>query len=308
MAIAPEILSLLVQINQQPAMHQTPIEMLRQRRPRIGLDNIHPIKSTQDITIASDGHDIRARIYHPLETSIQPSLLVFFHGGGFVFGGLEGYYDHVCRMLCDHSNSVVVSVDYRLAPENKFPAATNDAWNALVWSHNHISQLGANKDQLFVAGGSAGANLAAVTAMRARDQADFQIQGQVLFYPITNFPNPPTQSFETYNTGFYLTGADILWFWDQYLKSPADRLNPYAAPLQGKDLSQLAPAFVLTAEADPLRDEAESYARKMEQAGVEVTLTRYSGMIHGFMAFPTPRSDEALLEASAWIQMQKRKL
>ena len=308
MAVAPEILSLLVQINQQPAMHQTPIEMLRQRRPRIGLDNIHPIKNTQDITIASDGHDMRARIYHPLETSIQPSLLVFFHGGGFVFGGLEGYYDHVCRMLCDHSNSIVVSVDYRLAPENKFPAATNDAWNALVWSHNNISQLGANKDQLFVAGGSTGANLAAVTAMRVRDQADFQIQGQVLFYPITNFPNPPTQSFETYNTGFYLTGADILWFWDQYLKSPADRLNPYAAPLQGKDLSQLAPAFVLTAEADPLRDEAESYARKMEQAGVEVTLTRYSGMIHGFMAFPTPRSDEALLEASAWIQMQKRKL
>jgi acetyl esterase len=129
-----------------------------------------------------------------------------------------------------------------------------------------------------------------------------------LFYPITDFPSTPTQSFETYNTGYYLTGADILWFWDQYLQSPADRLNPYAAPLQAKDFSQLAPAFVLTAQADPLRDEAEKYAKKMEQAGVEVTLTRYSGMIHGFMAFPTPRSDEALLEASAWIQMQKRKL
>lgn len=300
--LPPEIEKLLVGFNQKPAMHQTPIQALRKTRPRIDADGVVPVKSTKDIHINAGSHEIPARIYHPFKSTEKPSLLVFYHGGGFVFGGLEGYYDHVCRVLCDLSNSIVVSVDYRLAPEHKFPAAADDAWNALNWCREHGAQLGADDRYLFVAGGSAGANLAAVTALRVRDDNKFKLQGQVLFYPMTNYPEPPTDSFREFNAGYYLTGKDIVWFWEQYLESPVDRLHPYAAPLQAPDLKHVAPAFVLTAEADPLRDEAEAYAQCLVDAGVPVKMTRYKGMLHGFLAFPTPRSQEALLDASDWIR------
>jgi acetyl esterase len=300
--LPPEIEKLLVGFNQKPAMHQTPIHELRKTRSRIDADGVVPVKSTQDIHIKASSHVIPARTYHPFDSTEKPSLLVFYHGGGFVFGGLEGYYDHVCRVLCDLSNSIVVSVDYRLAPEHKFPAAADDAWSALHWCREHCAQLGADERSIFIAGGSAGANLAAVTALRVRDEDQFNVQGQVLFYPMTNFPEPPTDSFHEFNAGYYLTGKDILWFWEQYLEQPSDRLNPYAAPLRAKDLKNVAPAFVLTAEADPLRDEAEAYAQRLQDAGVPVKVTRYKGMLHGFLAFPTPRSQEALLEASDWIR------
>jgi acetyl esterase len=303
--LPPEIEKLLIAFNQKPAMHQTPIQELRKTRPRIDADGVVPVKSTKDIHIKAGSHAIPARIYQPFESSEKPSLLVFYHGGGFVFGGLEGYYDHVCRVLCDLSNSIVVSVDYRLAPEHKFPAATDDAWHALNWCREHCAQLGADERCLFIAGGSAGANLAAVTALRVRNENKFKLRGQVLFYPMTNYPEPPTDSFREFNSGYYLTGKDIFWFWEQYLESPSDRHNPYAAPLQAKDLKNVAPAFVLTAEADPLRDEAEAYAQRLQDAGVLVKVTRYKGMLHGFLAFPTPRSHEALSEASDWIRCIK---
>jgi acetyl esterase len=300
--LPPEIEKLLIDFNQKPAMHQTPIKELRKTRSRIDADGVVPVKSTQDIQIKASSHAIPARIYRPFDAIEKPSLLVFYHGGGFVFGGLEGYYDHVCRVLCDLSHSIVVSIDYRLAPEHKFPAATDDAWNALNWCRDNCDQLGADERYIFLAGGSAGANLAAATALRARDDNQFNLQGQVLFYPMTNYPEPQTNSFHEFNTGFYLTGKDIVWFWEQYLESSADRHNPYASPLQAKDLKNLAPALVLTAEADPLRDEAEAYAQRLEVAGIPVKVTRYKGMLHGFLAFPTPRSQEALLEASDWMR------
>ena len=299
--LPPEIEKLLLDFNQKPAMHQTPIDELRKTRHRIGAEGVVAVRRTEDIKIKTGRDQIPARIYHPFEASEKPSLLVFYHGGGFVFGGLEGYYDHVCRVICGLSHSVVVSVDYRLAPENKFPAATHDAWNALNWSRDHCAQLGADERYLFLAGGSAGANLAAVTALRARDEGKFDLQGQILFYPMTNYPEPQTDSYKVFNADYYLTGKDILWFWEQYLGSSLDRLNPYAAPLQAKNFNNLAPAFVLTAEADPLRDEAEAYAKRLEEAGVPVKLTRYKGMLHGFLAFPTPKSQQALKEASEWI-------
>ena len=303
--LPPEIENLLADFNQKPPMHQTPISELRKTRSRLGVDEIFPVKDTKDIKITTREGAISARIYHPFESTVKPSLLVFFHGGGFVFGGLEGYYDHVCRVLCGLANSVVVSVDYRLAPEHKFPAATNDAWDALNWSRDHCAQLAADERRLFVAGGSAGANLAAVTALRVRDENKFKLQGQVLFYPMTNYPEPPTDSYNEFKEGFYLTGKDIDWFWDQYLQSASDRRHPYAAPLQAKEFKNLAPAFILTAEADPLRDEAEAYAKRLQTAGISVKLTRYKGMLHGFLAFSTPRAQDALAEASDWIRRIK---
>jgi acetyl esterase len=300
--LPPEIEKLLADFNQKPAMHQTPISELRKTRLRLGVAEIFPVKNTKDIQIKTREGVIPARTYHPFETAVKPSLLVFFHGGGFVFGGLEGYYDHVCRVLCDWSHSVVVSVDYRLAPEHQFPAATNDAWDALNWSRDHCAQLGADERCLFVAGGSAGANLAAATALRVRDENKFKLQGQILFYPMTNYPEPPTDSYIEFNEGYYLTGKDIKWFWDQYLVDASDRRHPYAAPLQAKEFKNSAPAFVLTAEADPLRDEAEAYAKRLEAAGITVKLTRYKGMLHGFLAFPTQQAQAALADAADWIR------
>ncbi len=298
--IAPELVPLLADINTRPAMHETPIAQLRQTRNRIGANDIHPVRQVHDRQIeGSQGH-IRLRIYHPFETTATPSVLLFFHGGGFVFGGIDGYYDHVCRVLCDQAHCVVVSVDYRLAPENKFPAATHDAFDALGWAKAHAQELGANPDQVYVSGGSAGANLAASTCLRARDEG-VRVDGQVLFYPITRYPDPPTESFLACSSGYYLTGKDILWFWAQYLRSEADRRNPYAAPSQASSYKGLAPAFILTAEADPLRDEGEELARRMTADGVPVHATRFAGMLHGFMSFPTPSAQRALDEAASWI-------
>ena len=302
MFIAPEIEKLLPAINAQPPMHQVPLALLRRTRERINPAEFQTVGSVEDRMIPGPGGTIPVRLYIPEGASGKLPLVMVFHGGGFVFGGVDGYYDHICRVLCADAMCRVVSVGYRLAPENKFPAAPDDCYASLKWAVDQADELGIDSAKVFVAGGSAGANLAAVTAMRARDCGGPALCGQILLYPIVNFHTPATASATAFASGYYLTRADVIWFWEQYLRDEADANDPYAVPLQAPELAGLPPALVITAEFDPLRDEGEHYAHRLREHGVPVTLTRYAGMIHGFLAFPTDKAALALRESVEWIK------
>lgn len=302
MPVSPEIAALLAEFNARPPMREVPIAQLRQTRERIGATDVQAVGAVADRVIAGSGGSLPLRLYAPEGATGSMPLVLFFHGGGFVFGSVDGYYDHVCRVLCARARCRVISVAYRLAPEHKFPAASDDCFAALQWVMLHAAELGIDRAKVFVAGGSAGANLAAVTALRARDSNGPALCGQILFYPLTAHHTPATASSLAYANGYYLTRADVIWFLQQYLRDDADARNPYALPLQSRSLSGLPPAFVITAEFDPLRDEGEDYAQRMRADRVAVTLTRYEGMIHGFLAFPTGEVERVFQETVRWIE------
>ena len=301
MPVAPEIAALLAEFNARPPMREVPIAQLRQTRERIGATDVQAVGEVLDRLIPGAGGPLPLRLYAPGGATAMLPLVMFFHGGGFVFGSVDGYYDHVCRVLCARATCRVISVAYRLAPDHKFPAATDDCFVALQWAVSNANELGIDTAKVFVAGGSAGANLAAVTAMRARDAGGPPVCGQVLFYPLTAHHTPPTSSSIAYADGYYLTRADVVWFLQHYLRDDADARNPYALPSQAQSLAGLPPALVITAEFDPLRDEGEEYAQRMHADGVAVTLIRYDGMIHGFLAFPTGAVDRVFQETVWWI-------
>jgi acetyl esterase len=223
---------------------------------------------------------LRVRITAPEGPGPFPAL-VFYHGGGWVVGSIDTH-DALCRALTCAASALVVSVEYRLAPEHPYPAGVDDAYAAASWVADHAADLGADAARLALGGDSAGGNLAAVVALKARDQGGPRLALQVLLYPITDY-DFETPSYRECAEGYMLTRAAMIWFWDQYLADPDRRREPYASPLQAADLKGLPPALVVTAEYDPLRDEAEAYASRLRQAGVPVKLSRYDGMIHGFL-------------------------
>ena len=202
--------------------------------------------------------------------------MVFFHGSGFVLCSLDTH-DGMCRNLCAGTGCVVVSVDYRLAPEAKFPAAPDDCLAATRWAVANAAALGADPGRVFVAGDSAGGNLAAVTALRIRDEGGPRLLGQLLIYPVTDYYEPGTPSMIENAEGYGLTRAGMIWFWNHYLAAPSDGANPHASPFRAADLSGLPPALVVTAEYDPLRDEGEYYADRLRQAGVPTQMKRWDG-------------------------------
>lgn len=223
---------------------------------------------------------IPIRIYHPEPASATRGVLVYFHGGGWVIGNLDSH-DETCRRLCVGSGSMVVSVDYRLAPETRYPGAMIDCYDVVTWVANEAGSLGIETHHIAVGGDSAGGNLAAAVALRARDLKGPPICFQLLVYPVTD-ANFTTRSYTDNASGYLLTRSGMQWFWDHYVPTPADRKEAYAAPAQARDLTGLPPALVLTAEFDPLRDEGEAYAHALRAAGVDVSMTRYDGVIHGF--------------------------
>jgi acetyl esterase len=241
------------------------------------------VDSVEDTTAGS----VPVRVYQPAAAS---GVLVWFHGGGWVTGSLATH-DGVLRQLANRAQCTVVAADYRLAPEHPYPAAVEDAWEATTWAT-------ARFDTVAVGGDSAGGALATVAALRARD-ASLPLALQVLVYPALDH-SFDTISYEECATGFGLTRESMEWYWQQYLGPDGDGAHPEASPLRASDLSGIAPALVVTAEYDPLRDEAEAYAERLQQAGVRVTLRRYDGQIHGFFrmtqVFPAGR---ALLEELA---------
>jgi acetyl esterase len=205
---------------------------------------------------------------------------MWYHGGGFVIGDLETH-DSICRMLANRADCLVVAVDYRLAPEFKFPAAVEDCEAALKWVALHAAEFGGDPARIAVGGDSAGGNLATVVAMLARDAGYPTLAFQLLIYP-TTAPEPETQSHRSFAQGYLLTRNTIVWFYKHYLRTPRDAQDFRFAPLVADDLSNLPPAFVLVAGYDPLRDEGVDYAKRLIEAGNRVRLANYEGLIHGF--------------------------
>jgi len=240
-----------------------------------------PVGAVQDVEIGAAA-PLRARHYAPPESGGPHPLLVFYHGGGFLYGDLDTH-DGVCRILCRHAGAHVLAIDYRLAPEHPFPAAVDDARAALRWAFANAERLGADRSRVGVGGDSAGGNLAAVVSqLAARDGGPAPVV-QLLIYPATDF-TVRRRSRDLFGEGFLLTDAEMNWFEDQYLGAERAGANdPRASPLLAEDLSGLAPAFVVTAAFDPLRDEGEAYVEALRAAGTPATLRRFPGFIHGFI-------------------------
>ncbi len=248
-----------------------------------------PVASIEDYRAAGPGGEIPLRVYRPCGDGPLP-VYVYYHGGGWVVGGIATHEAHCCA-VANAAGCIVVSVDYRLAPENKYPAAADDAFAATAWVFENAPGFGGDPARVAVGGDSAGGNLAAAVALMARDRGSFRPALQVLIYPVTDF-RFDTPSYEQNAEGYMLSRSDMQWFWRCYLDAEEDGRQPYASPLRAVDLRGVAPALVITAEYDPLRDEGEAYAARLRQAGVSVELSRYHGMIHGFIR-RTARFDQA---------------
>jgi acetyl esterase len=278
----PPVLELLnASIKDLPRTEIGDIAMMRESALALPVSTPTAVHRVEDRRIPGPAGEIPVRIYWP-DAAGTPALVAFFHGGGFVMCSLETH-DELCRALCRDTRAVVVSVDYRLAPEARYPAAADDCYVALAWCAAHAAELGADPARLAVAGDSAGGNLAAVTALRARDLGGPPLRHQALIYPATSCAFD-TASYRDNAEGYFLTAEAMHWFWGHYLGDMARASEPYACPARASDLSGLPPATIVTAEYDPLRDEAEIYGRALAAAGVEVTVRRYDGMIHGFVS------------------------
>jgi len=259
------------------------------------------IKKIENRVVEQSGVKIPIRIYTPEAKGPLP-ILIYYHGGGFVIGDCEAY-DIPCRALANGAGCLVVSVDYRLAPEHKFPTPVEDCYAAAVWVSAHAAELGGDSGRMAVGGDSAGGNLSAVVAQMARDRKGPSIAFQLLIYPVTDY-EPNTPSSKANAEGYLLTKAAMDWFWGHYLSNPSDGAKPYASPLRATDFGKLPPALVITAEFDPLRDEGSAYAQKMQQAGVKVKHSDYLGMIHGFFSLGhvLNRSKELMSECCAELR------
>jgi acetyl esterase len=262
--------------------------------------NIGPgpaVESVRDVVIPAQAGGIPARVYSPVPDA--PGVVVYYHGGGWVVGSVEGW-DASVRALAVASGCDVVSVDYRLAPEHIFPAAADDAYDALVWAAGSL----AGGRPLVVAGDSAGGNLAAVTALRARDLGGPPISLQLLVYPVTDHDLDRPSYHEYDGREFIVNRRDMVWYWDHYTPDPAVRGNPYASPLRASDMSGLPPAYLVTAEHDPLRDEGFAYAERLKAARVPVEHRHYGSQIHGFFSFVNllDDADKSVADAGAAIR------
>ena len=264
------------------------------------------LESVKPLSIPAPHGPIAARIYTPKDPRRTDGLapaLVFFHGGGWVIGDLDSH-DVVCRKLADEGRLIVISIDYRLAPEHKFPAAVDDSIAATQWIADNAQQLGIDASRLMVGGDSAGGNLAAVVAISARDGNGPAIAGQVLIYPATDFAMTHPSHSEP-ETSLLLTHSVIRWFKDHYL-GDADINDWRASPARATTLKGLPPAYVLTAGADPLRDEGDEYAARLKEAGVAVTYRHFPGQFHGFftMGKLLQQANVAASEIGAWLRVQ----
>jgi acetyl esterase len=255
------------------------------------------VGSVVDEVLPGPGGRLPVRIYHPLGATPGMPALVYLHGGGWVVGGLHSH-DGSCRALCARTPCVVVAVDYRLAPEHRFPAALDDAWAATAWVAEHGASIGVDPSRIAVGGDSAGGTLTAGVTFRARERG-LPLAFQLLVYPVTDH-RFDTASYEACASGYGLTRAAMQWYWDLYLGPEGDGSAPEASPLRADDLAGLPPALVQTCEFDPLRDEGEAYGSRLAAAGVPATVSRHDGLIHGVFRMPgTVPAAWAMLEEAA---------
>jgi acetyl esterase len=305
MALLPEIRALLDQqaASGRPPLHRQSVEQARafhvQDAPALN-GPAAAVAAVADRTVPGPAGDLPVRVYTPQGEPPFP-IVVFFHGGGWVVGTLDTY-DPLCRALAAATPAVVVSVDYRLAPEHRWPAAVEDAYAATLWASRNAAGLGGAQHRLAVAGDSAGGNLAAVVALGARDRGGPPIAFQLLVYPVLDAA-ADTASWREYADGFYLTADGMRWYWDHYLGG-ADGLAPDASPLRAAFVGGLPPALVIGAEYDILRDEGEAYAARLAEAGVDASASRHAGVVHGFVRWRavTGAAGDALQEAATALR------
>ncbi|PBC49858.1 esterase [Rhodococcus sp. ACS1] len=261
-----------------------------------------PVARVVDAHYESGGAQIALRVYIPEGQAPHPVVL-YFHGGGFVAGDLD-VVDEPARAVANGAGAIVVAATYRRAPEHRFPAAADDAAAALQWVAANVGTYGGDPGNVVVMGDSAGGNLAAVTALRARDEDGPRLRGQVLIYPVID-PNAEFPSRREFAEGYVIGAGDLDWFWGNYLSSPEDATHPYAVPSRAASLEGLPPALVLTTENEVARDEAEAYAGALRQAGVDTEAIRFDGLLHGafWMSGAVPRSSEM---RSAVVEFVKR--
>ncbi|MFF2552233.1 alpha/beta hydrolase [Nocardia sp. NPDC058058] len=246
--------------------------------------------------------EVPVRLYRPALTEQTPGVVVFYHGGGFVLCNLESH-DKFCRVMANEAGVIVISVDYRRAPDARFPAAADDAYAVLRWVADNAEALGGDPARLAVAGDSAGGTLATVAAIAARDNGGPDIAFQLLLYPMLD-PACDSASHTENATGYFTTAAQIRWYWQQYLNSDADAADPYANPMIA-DLTGLPPAYIASAEFDPLRDEDETYGRLLRDAGVPTEIHRWDGTTHGFMTMAWHLPETRQANSSAFTALRK---
>jgi acetyl esterase len=278
---AQSLVDAMAKLNLKPIEDSTVEEARESMRARTaGLGPFAEVAAVSEHKVPVAGGEIAVRFYSPGGAGPHP-VLVFYHGGGWVIGDLYTH-DGLCRTLTNAAGCVVASVDYRLAPESKYPVAAEDSYTALRWIVAHAGTLGIDPRRVAVGGDSAGGNLSTVVALMTRDRKGPALVFQALIYPVTNH-SLDTPSYHENATGYVLTREAMRWFWRHYLAREEQGQEPLASPLLAPSLAGLPPALVITAACDPLRDEGEAYAARLRDAGVPVTLTRYEGMFHGFM-------------------------
>jgi acetyl esterase len=277
----PQAKAMLDTMPPMPDPDTIPLELLRAGIAQGSLAPGEPerVASVENRTVPGPAGEIPVRIYKPDARGPLPAL-VYFHGGGWVLCSLDTH-DNVCRSLANQAGCAVVSVDYRLAPEHRYPAGPEDCYAVTRWVSQHGAEIGVDPARIAIGGDSAGGNITAVVAQMARDRRGPKLRFQLLVYPVTDM-RFDTPSYRDNAEGYFLTTTMMKWFWRQYLNADAEGNDAYASPLRAKDLSGLPPGLCITAEFDPLRDEGEAYAAKLREAGVACPARRYDGMIHGF--------------------------
>jgi acetyl esterase len=305
---AAAFLKRLAEVHAPPTHEMSPADARSLLLPMAGLRE--QVGGIESFNVDSPDGSVPIRLYTPFlrteDLDRSPAtngraVALFFHGGGWVMGSMETH-DNICRRMANEAKCIVISVEYRLAPEHKYPAALNDCFAATRWACEHYDEFGGDPERIIVTGDSAGGNLAAAVCLRARDEGAPRIAGQVLVYPIID-RNFETASYEENAAGYMLTRETMKWFWQHYLPEGDDGSHCYLSPLRAQSLAGLPPALVVTCEFDPLRDEGRAYADRLTQEGVLTTHIAEMGMIHGYLRRLDSfrRAQQTMRDIAAWI-------
>ena len=299
------VLQVMAEANLKPIEAMTPAEARAQMEATAQSRKAEPLPvvRVEERMVPGPAGGIRLRLYWPNAAAPAPAI-VYYHGGGHVIGSLDTH-DLIARNLCAGTEALVASVDYRMGPEHKFPAAVEDSFAALKWVHAHANELGADPDRIGVHGDSAGANLAAVVALMARDAGTPNLRLQSLVYPVADY-GLTGDSYEKFAEGYgLLTRQAMVWFRNHYLRSPRDAEDWRASPIRVATLAGVAPAIVVTAECDVLHDDGERYAEALRRAGVPVEYKEYPGMIHAFFGMVPVVDDAMNAQRAVWAAFNR---
>ncbi len=300
-----QVLEAMAKTGLRPIEEMTPAEARAQLEATARARKAEPlpVARVEERLMPGPGGEIRLRLYWPDAAAPVPAI-AYYHGGGHVIGSLETH-DLVARNLCSGAAALVASIDYRMGPEHRFPAAVEDSSAALNWLHANAASLGADPTRLGVHGDSAGANLAAVVALLARDAGGPELRLQSLVYPVGDYTLSGA-SYGRYAKGYgVLTRDAMAWFRDHYLRAPADAEDWRASPLRAPNFAGVAPAIVVTAECDVLHDDGENYAAALRRAGVPVEYREYAGMIHGFLGMVPAVDDAMVAQRQVWAAFRR---